>query len=104
MLRDREAGSILPTWTMRLAGHIDALLAAIDELTAQRDAALGDASREYGEARKAWLDRIASLGAENDQLTAQLDAVRALHREYDDDCNSRTWPCETVRALTKAVQ
>jgi len=50
------------------------------------------------------------LAAEKiDELTAQRDAVLALHEEVDGPdgfCrhDNAAWPCETVRTLTKAVQ
>lgn len=50
-------------------------------------------------------EKVAELTTKNDiqwkridELTAQRDKVLALHQEFDDVCNSRTWPCETARA------
>ena len=79
-----ESARALAGWALEYGS---ALLAAIDELTAQRDAVL----------------------AENAELKLDLDAAK--HYTTDDltsparfcvECRE-PWPCETVRALTKAV-
>ena len=59
-----------------------------------------------------WADDFEALLAVIDELTAQRDAVLALHKqipapnleEYECCECLAPWPCETVRALTKAVR
>ena len=78
--------------------EVNALFAAIDELTAENISL------------DAYVTQVQTImQAQVDELTAQRDAVLALHEEVDGPdgfCrhDNAAWPCETVRALTKAVQ
>ena len=78
----------------------DALLAAIDELTASRDHWEQLATQRHVAVN-------GELSQQVDELTAQRDAVLALHFPIADeptdneaDCHydGESWPCETVRA------